>query len=30
MTKREVAERILDEIARLYSTLRAAAQHSSD
>lgn len=30
MTKREVAERILDEVARLRSTLRAAAQHSSD
>ena len=28
MTKREVAERILDEVARLRSTLRAAAQHS--
>src|SRR5215813_10740559 len=28
MTKREVADRILDEIARLRSTLRAAAQHS--
>jgi phosphopantothenoylcysteine synthetase/decarboxylase len=30
MTKREVAERILDEVARLRGTLRAAAQHSSD
>lgn len=28
MTKHEVAERILDEIVRLRSTLRAAAQHS--
>ncbi|HWZ98509.1 MAG TPA: bifunctional phosphopantothenoylcysteine decarboxylase/phosphopantothenate--cysteine ligase CoaBC [Candidatus Dormibacteraeota bacterium] len=28
MTKREVAERILDEIVRLRSVLRAAAQHS--
>jgi phosphopantothenoylcysteine decarboxylase / phosphopantothenate---cysteine ligase len=30
MTKREVAERILDEVVRLRSTLRATAQHSSD
>ncbi len=30
MTKREVAERILDEVVRLRSSLRAAAQHSSD
>lgn len=30
MTKREVAERILDEVVRLRSVLRAAAQHSSD
>ncbi len=30
MTKREVAERILDEVVRLRSALRAAAQHSSD
>jgi phosphopantothenoylcysteine decarboxylase/phosphopantothenate--cysteine ligase len=30
MTKREVAERILDEVVRLRSVLRVAAQHSSD
>jgi phosphopantothenoylcysteine decarboxylase / phosphopantothenate---cysteine ligase len=30
MTKREVAERILDEVVRLRSSLRAAVQHSSD
>jgi len=30
MTKREVAERILDEVVRLRTSLRAAAQHSSD
>jgi len=30
MTKREVAERILDEVVRLRGALRAAAQHSSD
>jgi len=30
MTKREVAGRILDEVVRLRSTLRATAQHSSD
>jgi phosphopantothenoylcysteine decarboxylase / phosphopantothenate---cysteine ligase len=30
MTKREVAERILDEVVRLRSGLRAAVQHSSD
>ena len=30
MTKIEVAERILDEVVRLRSSLRAAAQHSSD
>ncbi len=30
MTKREVAERILDEVIRLRSVLRVAAQHSSD
>jgi len=30
MTKREVAERILDEVVRLRSVLRVSAQHSSD
>ncbi|GAC1632422.1 MAG: bifunctional phosphopantothenoylcysteine decarboxylase/phosphopantothenate--cysteine ligase CoaBC [Candidatus Acidiferrum sp.] len=30
MTKREVADRILDEVVRLRGALRAAAQHSSD
>ena len=30
MSKREVADRILDEVVRLRSTLRVAAQHSSD
>jgi len=30
MSKREVAERILDEVVRLRSVLRVAAQHSSD
>jgi phosphopantothenoylcysteine decarboxylase / phosphopantothenate---cysteine ligase len=30
MTKREVAERILDEVVRLRTALRAAAHHSSD
>ena len=30
MTKREVAERVLDEVVRLRSVLRVAAQHSSD
>lgn len=30
MAKREVADRILDEVVRLRSALRAAAQHSSD
>ena len=30
MTKREVAERVLDEVARLRTTLRATAPHSAD
>src|SRR5256885_1092154 len=30
MTKREVADRVLDEVVRLRSVLRVAAQHSSD
>jgi phosphopantothenoylcysteine decarboxylase/phosphopantothenate--cysteine ligase len=30
MSKREVADRILDEVVRLRSTLRVAAQHSTD